>query len=390
MEIAMAMARRNFIRVLGGSVVVAAGAAWALPRLDAMPAVAVEGWAGPRAAERDPRRRAIAWAMLAPNPHNMQSWLVDLRRSDEIALHVDRERLLPETDPLSRQIVIGQGTFLELLLMALAAEGYRADVVLFPDGEFAADRVDARPVARVRLVKQAGVAVDPLFAQVPRRRSTKTEYATQPLSPVHLAALRTAHAAACDLPLGFATERSQVDALRAIAIKGSGVEMNTPRTHKESIDRLRVGAGDIARYRDGISLNGPMIWLGRLSGAMTPDKAMTPGTMAWNSARDYVMTGYASAAAFGWIVTPLNTRAAQVAAGRAYVRLNLKATELGVAMQPHSQTLQEFPEMTELRAAIHRATGAVDGHTVQMFFRLGYAAVPGPTPRRPVDSIVMV
>jgi hypothetical protein len=102
-----------------------------------------------------------------------------------------------------------------------------------------------------------------------------------------------------------------------------------------------------------------------------------------------VLTGYASAAAFGWIATPGNTRAMQVAAGRAYVRLNLKATELGVAMHPHSQTLQEFPEMAELHRAIHKATAVPDGHTVQMFFRLGYAAVPGPTPRRPTESIVM-
>jgi hypothetical protein len=93
--------------------------------------------------------------------------------------------------------------------------------------------------------------------------------------------------------------------------------------------------------------------------------------------------------AFGWIATAGNTRAAQVAAGRAYVRLNLKATELGVAMHPHSQTLQEFPEMADLHRAIHKATGVPEGHTVQMFFRLGYAAAPGPTPRRAAGSIVV-
>jgi hypothetical protein len=58
-------------------------------------------------------------------------------------------------------------------------------------------------------------------------------------------------------------------------------------------------------------------------------------------------------------------------------------------MHPHSQALQEFPEMAEPYRAIHKATGVPDGHTVQMFFRLGYAADPGPTPRRPPESIVM-
>ncbi|MCW5745358.1 MAG: nitroreductase family protein [Alphaproteobacteria bacterium] len=383
------MARRNFIRVLGGGVVVAAAGAVVVPRLDAMPAAAIAGWSGPSPAEHDPRRRAIAWAILAPNPHNMQSWLVDLSRPDEITLHVDRERLLPQTDPLGRQIVVGQGTFLELLVMALSAEGYRAEVALFPDGAFAADHIDGRPVARVRLVKDATTKGDPLFGQIPHRRSTKTAYEARPLSAEHIAALAATHRAGCELLLGIATDSAAVDALRAIAIKGSEIEMNTPRTHKESIDRLRIGAAAIAAHRDGISLTGPMIWGLRHTGLMTPQKAMTPGTVAWSGGRDYVMTGYASATAFGWISTAGNTRAMQVAAGRAYVRLNLKATELGVAMHPHSQTLQEFPEMAEAYRAIHKATGVPEGHTVQMFFRLGYAAAPGPTPRRPVDSIVM-
>src|SRR5476649_1358479 len=98
----MTLSRKSFLRILGGGVVVAAGAAVAIPRLDAMPAAAVEGWSGPGAAETDPRRRALSWALLAPNPHNLQSWSVDLSQPGTIALHVDRARLLPQTDPFSR------------------------------------------------------------------------------------------------------------------------------------------------------------------------------------------------------------------------------------------------------------------------------------------------
>lgn len=383
------MGRRNFIRVLGGGVIVAAGAAVGVPRLDAMPASAVEGWAGPNAQERDPRRRAIAWAMLAPNPHNMQSWLVDLKRPDEIVLHVDRRRLLPETDPFGRQIVVGQGTFLELLSLALAAEGYRADMTLFPEGEFAMERIDERPVARVGLVKDTTIKVDPLFAQVPRRRSTKTPYEDRPLAKEHWQALTVAHKAASTLPLGFAVGDGRVGDLRDIATKASDVEMNTPRTHKESIDRLRIGATEIAAHRDGLVLRGPGVWFGRQLGLVTHEKAMTPGTTAWQSGRDFILAPYANAVSFGWIAAPSNSRSAQVLAGRAYARLNLKATELGVAMQPHSQALQEYPEMADLYRAIHKATITPEGLTVQMFFRLGYAASPGPAPRRSPDSIVM-
>lgn len=376
----MAMTKRGFIRVLGGGAVLAAGAAWAVPRLDAMPEEAIAGWKGPNAGERDVRRRALAWAMLAPNPHNMQPWLVDLSEPDVVTLYVDRARLLPQTDPFSRQITIGHGAFLELLSIAASAEGYRAEIAPYPSG-----MQDGQPVARVRFVRDAALKADPLFAQIPKRRTTKIAFDGRPPSAEHIAALR----AVSDMEISFAVEPARVETLRKLAIAGSELEMSIPRTHKESIDVVRLGAAEIARHRDGISLTGPMMWTLRQVGVMTHDKAMTPGTMAWNGGRDYALKGYASAAGFGWFSTADNTRTTQIAAGRAYVRLNLKAAELGVAMQPHSQTLQEYPEMAALFADMRRATATGEGRTLQMFFRLGYADVSGPSPRRSPDAIVM-
>jgi hypothetical protein len=192
------------------------------------------------------------------------------------------------------------------------------------------------------------------------------------------------------LPLAITDEPGKVDRLRTLAIAGSELEMNTARTHKESIDVARIGAAEIATHRDGISLKGPMIWALRQTGQMTPEKAMTPGTLAWTGGRDYTLAGYGSARAFGWIASGDNTRTTQIAVGRSYVRLQLAATSLGVALQPHSQTLQEYPEMADLRAAVHRETSTPSGATLQMFFRLGYAGDPGPSPRRPLQSFVTV
>lgn len=381
----MALSRKTFLRVLGGGIVVAAGAAVAVPRLDAMPASAVEGWRGPGPEEADPRRRALAWALLAPNPHNLQSWSVDLSQPGAIVLFADRTRLLPQTDPFSRQILIGHGCFLEILSMAAAADGYRADVALFPDGEWRPDR----PVARIVFVKQPGVAVDPLFVEVLRRRTVKGKYEARTLDPSHKVVLLAGYGAPA-LPLAIADEPGRVDRLRALAVAGSELEMNTARTHKESIDVARIGAAEIAAHRDGISLKGPMIWALRQTGQMTPEKAMTPGTLAWNGGRDYALGGYGSARAFGWITSGDNARTTQIAVGRAYVRLQLAATALGVALQPYSQTLQEYPEMADLRAAMHRETGTPDGAMLQMFFRLGYAGDPGPSPRRALQSFVTV
>jgi len=383
----MLMSRKSFLRVLGGGAVVAAGTAFALPRLDAMPAVAIEGWSGPASQEKDPRRRALAWALLAPNPHNLQSWAVDLSVPDTIQLYVDRTRLLPQTDPYSRQIMIGHGCFLEILAMAAAADGFASEVTLFPDGAFDATSVDGRPVARIVLRRVPGLAVDPLFAEVPRRRTVKTAFEARPLDPAHRAAL-SGGAPPAGLAIAIADEPAHVDRLRALGVAGSDLEMNLPRTHKESIDVVRVGAAEIARHRDGISLKGPMMWALRHAGVMTPEKAMTPGTMAFQGGRDYALAGYASARAFGWLTSAANDRASQITVGRAYVRLQLQATSLGVALQPHSQTLQEYPEMADLMAAMRRETATAADRTLQMFFRLGYARDPGPSPRRALASFI--
>jgi hypothetical protein len=383
----MGILRRSVITGIGGIAALGAGGALVAPRLDPVPPEAIAAWRGPAAGETDPRRRALAWAITAPNPHNMQAWQLDLASPDIVRLHVDLRGLLPETDPFARQVVIGHGCFLELLALAAAAEGWHTDIALFPRGEFPRDKVDERPVAEIRFARQAATA-DPLAAQIPHRRSTKTRYAERPLGAAHHTALHEVHGQQNPIALTLQSVPDSVDALRALARAGSELEMNLPRTHGETVERLRVGTDEIARHRDGLTLAGPAVWASRQLGLMSREALMTPGSIAWQSGVDYVMAAYADRASFGWLTTPDNSRAAQIAVGRAYVRLNLAASGLGVAMQPHSQTLQEFPEMADLNRRMRAATATPEGHTLQMFFRLGYAAQPQPKPRRALDGMI--
>jgi hypothetical protein len=161
------MERRSFIRVMGGGVVLAAAPAL-VACSSALPPEAVAAWQppAPPAPGSDVRRWILAHAILAPHSHNLQSWLVDLRQPGEIALYCDRTRLLPETDPFSRQIMMSQGTFLEVLDLAARQQGLRADIQLFPQGEFdpkaaACQRPDGADPPGARRQRQAGSAVCP-------------------------------------------------------------------------------------------------------------------------------------------------------------------------------------------------------------------------------------
>jgi hypothetical protein len=381
----MAVSRRGFIRVIGGAAIGAVALGAGLRGCDGMPESAVAPWRGPTV-EADPRRRALAWAVLAPNPHNMQPWLVDLRREGEILLHVDRARLLPETDPFARQIVIGHGTFIELLVLAAGAEGYACEIAWFPEGQPGDGDLDDRPLAHIRLNKTDATA-DPLFAQIPHRRSAKTPYETRPLSADHLRSLQAGHKSTAALTM--TTDPALAARLRTVTERAMLIELETPRTLKESIDRLRIGADAIAAQPDGIKLHGPFFWWLSKLGLMTTEKAMTPGTMAYQGGIDYALGWARSTPAFGWLVTAGNDRISQIEAGRAYVRLNLQATALGVAMHPVSQVLQEYPEMAELQRDFLADVGVTPGQTVQMLFRLGYCKAVPPSPRRPLNALLM-
>ena len=168
------MRRRSFMWVL-----VAGGAVISLPACESMPTSATTPWRNPGADQTDPRLRSLAWALLAPNPHNLQSWLADIREPGLIRLSVDLQRLLPATDPPNRQILIGCGAFLELLCLAAAQQGYRADVTLLPEGDYAAGGVDVRPFATVRLTPDPATGPDPLFAAVSLRRTNRSPYSSQ-------------------------------------------------------------------------------------------------------------------------------------------------------------------------------------------------------------------
>lgn len=380
------MDRRNFIRLAGGGVVLAATAGCS----SQLPASAVAAWQGPAAGESDPRRWVLSWALLAPHSHNLQSWRVDLRQAGEIVLYCDLQRLLPETDPQSRQILMSQGTFLELLDIAARERGLRADIVLFPEGEFGPDRPDARPVARIRLQPDAAVQRDPLFAQIPRRHTNREAYA--PRLP-DAAALQAIERAVASFPVRAGFTRGESPLLqrhRAIAAEAWRIELETPRTIMESFRVLRVGPREIAEHRDGLSANGPMLRALTALGLFDRTQAPAPDSSAIRSQVSEFNEKLQATPAFFWLVTQGNDRRTQVAAGRAYARAQLAATAHGLAMHPLSQALQEYPEQARPYAEIHRLLEAPQpAHTVQMWARLGYGPEVGPSPRRGLDAHVM-
>lgn len=103
--------RRNFILGAGGSLALSFRQR-DLAR-DPYAEKAIEPWQLDPDPPADARMDAFRHAILAPNPHNRQPWLIQLEGNDSAIISCDLDKRLPETDPLDRQIVIGFGrTFL--------------------------------------------------------------------------------------------------------------------------------------------------------------------------------------------------------------------------------------------------------------------------------------
>ncbi len=194
------MNRRNFIQVFGlglGSIALSStivGCGIAEPTLNI-------GWEGPDPAEKDIRMQVLAYAILCPNPHNKQPWIIRLTGPRSFDLYVDPERLLPATDPVYRQIHIGQGTFLETLAIAATGLGHEARIDYFPQGIYSNTELLNKPVASIELVECPELTPDPLFAHLLTRHSNKREYDHRRLTPSEIDTLHDFHGQDSNAPL---------------------------------------------------------------------------------------------------------------------------------------------------------------------------------------------
>ena len=372
----MILSRRKTIALIGGGVVTAVGAAAGAFLATRTPKSALAPWAAAGNYD-DPRLRALSFALLAPSPHNRQPWVGELIGDKGIAVYRDPARNIPKTDPFDRQLIIGMGCFTELMVQAAAEEGLGVDLTLFPDGE----ELDA-PVFRATFTGTA--TADPLFAQILHRHTNRNAYdMTRPVPEGDLA--KIVEAVTTAVQADATRKGTEVTQIRELALEAMILEIKTPRTHHESVQLTRIGRAEIEANPDGISLGGPMMDTLGLLGILTREAAEDPESRAFETTLQIFRDTFTATPAFFWIATHDNRRVDQIAVGRSWVRVHLAATGLGLAMQPVSQSLQEYPEMASHRETVHELL-AQPGETIQMLGRVGYGPPQSPSPRWPLET----
>jgi len=383
----MTSTRRNLL-IGGGIALAAVGGGVAAFVFTRTPDGALQPWsqAGNASPADDPRIAALSYAILAPNPHNRQPWRVVLEGDDAMTLYCDLARRLPETDPYDRQIVIGFGCFLELLRLAAGEAGYGLEIAPFPQGE-PEPRLDHRPVARLQLLSDGTTAPDPLFRHALARRTCREPYDTD--RPVQAADLDRLIAAAHEPEsLAATAEPDRLRALRDLTWRAFEKELRTPAPWRESVELMRIGKREIEANPDGLTLSGAGIEVMKALGIVTREALLDPTSAAFEEGLERFRPVLSSGMAYLWQVTPTDGRRQQLAAGADWLRLNLAATAMGLGLQPLSQALQEYPEMTALRRELEALLQVPAEGRLQMLGRLGYAPPPPPSPRWPVETIL--
>lgn len=330
---------------------------------------------------------ALRFGVTAPSAHNTQPWRVELVSDTEAQLFFDPDRMLPETDPPGRQVHISHGTFAEMAAIAATSLGYRADLDILPEGEMTIPEFGTKPTATIRLTEDAGLETDQLFAQVRQRRSSRLAHEGPDLTESERTTIQQ-QADVAGVEVGWIRDDAKAEALRIIG-DGMSLEARDHALYDETRYWFRFNEKQIAEKGDGLhadtsGASGVSLWLARTF--------MNDGTFHTSLMRDPYLKRFRQVVdttrGLLTLTTATNTMFDWITTGRAYVRAQLAASELGLRFQPTSQVLQEFPQMDRLRTEMEHLVGVQAPAKLQMLVRVGRTKPPALAPRRDLATII--
>lgn len=319
--------------------------------------------------------KAIAYGLAAPNPHNTQAWKFKILNEREMLFYVDEKRLLPQTDPDTRQIHIGCGCFIESLKIGMSSLGYATAIDYFPEGHYQhRQEIGQKPIALIRLSPLSSPQPDALHSFILSRKTNRKAYQKEKFSESEIEALLQRAGLRQTMPI-FIQEEAKLQQNLPIFVEAMALETQLYDKHEESRIWFRENDALIISTKDGINLRGggksgisrmlaewylkdkkPEKWHSQKSAASYMQDFQealqsTPALLLLKSARN----GYTD-----WLE-----------AGRDYLRLQLACSAEEVYLHPLSQVLQEYKEMQALADKFNQIHDIQEPEKIQMVCRIG-------------------
>lgn len=394
----MRIVRRTWLRGAGAvSVVAAGGLVWraaAQGVLSPGRGRAYEPWVTWRDDPTEGPLALVRAGILAANPHNSQPWLFQVGPS-RVTLLADPARNLGAFDPYLREMHVGLGCAVENMARAARAIGYEATITLANgplDG--AASPPGPTPVAALDLTR-ARARPDALFDAIGRRHTDRGAYDGRPVPPAALEAMWETFKADLDVRLFLFTAPAERAEFGATVVAATAAIVADAPMVADSQRWFRHRRADVERLRDGLTLDAaglsPLV---AAAAKILPAASPETSHRYWLDATRDVQVP--TTPLFGFIaIRDVYDRGLALRAGRLWQRLHLLATSRGLAAQPINQPVEMVDRERRLgrppRAAATLAalTGAPDWRPT-FAFRMGAPTRPaGPSPRRPVESVLL-
>jgi hypothetical protein len=334
----------------------------------------------------------LTYAIRAPSLLNAQPWRVEITEGQIMRLWIDRERMFPALDPLNRQTVLSQATFLENLEIAASHLGYSASIDYFPHGWGTDATIHEFPVAQVECTPSPGREEDPLFPCLDARQTWRGPFERKPLDNATIISISESFDSEFT-SFVVLTDPQTCERIGDLVTRSLMVALEREERRAEWIRMSRFDDREIDHTEDGVGLShmggGESIISAITGKRLTRERVNHDPSLFGNYLLDRCTAQVRSVGGYGWISTKGKSRLNQVHGGRALERVWLQATANGVGLQPYHHVLGDYAEMTGIKEELMDLLGISESHTVQAFFRLGFT-VPRKTrtPRRSPDSLI--
>ena len=322
--------------------------------------------------------RILHYASLAPSGHNSQPWFVRIKDSDHWTIGLDPDRCLPVVDSSNTEALLSIGAFLENLVQAAAAHGYRAHITIVAKDRFDPKRNPDLVSLRLEKTRPKNMGLDRLTT----RRTVKSRLSGRHLTPGDVNAfsrLADGHL------FYFAKGTTHADHMAEQAVANYIIQMESPAAVKELAKWTRLKDSTIKEHRDGLTPAGMEIQgLARWYVKYLMDPEDVTGQTFIDKGIEKTQQQAKEGA--GWLVIngDGNSAADLIASGRRFQRMALEAKNRMIAIHPMSQTLEET------RGQKHIMDNHASGTLPHFMLRVGYLdKYPDPVSiRRPVAWFV--